>query len=386
MSKPTKSFKVIIVGNSEVGKTSLTKTLQRIQNSTFDSNNFPISPPTVGIDYFPINVPIYVRTSSPLRFSDRLTKLSMENSEIDLASTLRANFVKEFVKLNIFDTAGSEKFTSLNRKTDSEVKQTARSSGLGMTANFFRDAKAVVFCFSLTNPTSLKRLTEWKNQCIHMPKNADDKNSNSVSENCIFEIVGTKLDAVSESITVFKEKKNECYFKMDKTEEETFPLFVEKKKTNPGGDKKWESTIWPFKFTEWENLEEEVLPVWNQLEYEDKEIRRLYFTSAKKGYGVSLFFQTLACSCYEQELLLSFPREHTKKTSREFCLEDRMCLTELEMKELESGKLMEKQNGRDEYSNFESRMGKNQKEDEGDTRATILLSKKSKNKSLCCET
>lgn len=95
------TYRSIIVGDFEVGKTSI---LRRLSFSEFN----PSQPTTIGVDY-------YVAHSK-----DRKTKVS------------------------IWDSAGQERFISI-------------------TQNYFRNAKIVILVYSVMNRASLKNIDKWYN-------------------------------------------------------------------------------------------------------------------------------------------------------------------------------------------------------------------------------
>uniref|UniRef100_A0A915DAM6 Uncharacterized protein n=1 Tax=Ditylenchus dipsaci TaxID=166011 RepID=A0A915DAM6_9BILA len=118
------SFTVMLLGDSCTGKTCL---LIRYKDGTFLNNNF-IS--TVGIDY--------------------RSKLV----EVD----------KYKVKLQIYDTAGQERFRSI-------------------TASYYRDADALLLIFDVTNRTSFDNIRNWLAQVREYAK-----------DNVQITLVGNKID------------------------------------------------------------------------------------------------------------------------------------------------------------------------------------------------
>ena len=101
MSKPTLTHKVVLIGNSAVGKTSIIN--QYIYNSSA-----PDHTPTVGIDFF--------------------------------AKTLDLN--GQSLRLQIWDTAGQEKFHSL-------------------IPSYIRNSTVAVFVFDITSENSFEDLEKW---------------------------------------------------------------------------------------------------------------------------------------------------------------------------------------------------------------------------------
>lgn len=93
--------KVLILGNSQVGKSSI---LNQFTEKTFSAS----LPPTLGIDY----------------------KIS------------QVKVGEEFIKLQIWDTAGQEKFKSI-------------------TENFYKGAQGIVLVFDLTDRDSFMNIRTW---------------------------------------------------------------------------------------------------------------------------------------------------------------------------------------------------------------------------------
>lgn len=98
-------FKVIVVGQSNVGKTSL---LHRYVDQTFPDSHYA----TIGVDY-----------------------------KIKTIQTMIKGLTKT-TKLQLWDTAGQERFQS-------------------MTSTYFRGANAVILVFALNDVKSFERLTHW---------------------------------------------------------------------------------------------------------------------------------------------------------------------------------------------------------------------------------
>uniref|UniRef100_A0A0K0D3Y4 Ras-related protein Rab-30 n=1 Tax=Angiostrongylus cantonensis TaxID=6313 RepID=A0A0K0D3Y4_ANGCA len=94
-------FKVVLVGNTTVGKTSLVQ--------KFTQNIFSIDQQaTIGVDFW-------------------LKTLKVDN---------------DLIKLHIWDTAGQERFRSITR-------------------SYYRNAHAIVFVYDLTSPRSFQCIPEW---------------------------------------------------------------------------------------------------------------------------------------------------------------------------------------------------------------------------------
>lgn len=105
MSKPSivSSFKVVVVGSSAVGKSSI---VQRLVQGTFNDDGSP----TCGADFYTYSCPV--------------------NSDN--------------VKLQIWDTAGQERFRSISK-------------------SYFRNAVGAILVYDITNMSSFDQLTDWLN-------------------------------------------------------------------------------------------------------------------------------------------------------------------------------------------------------------------------------
>ncbi|CAH8612225.1 unnamed protein product [Schistosoma rodhaini] len=95
-------FRVIIIGDSMVGKSSLMK-------SFVEGNFTPVSDPTIGVDFF----------SRTVRIQEEV-----------------------FVKLQLWDTAGQEKFRTI-------------------TSSYYRNCVGVVVVFDLTDRETFDHVAEW---------------------------------------------------------------------------------------------------------------------------------------------------------------------------------------------------------------------------------
>jgi len=109
-SKPQKLFKIIIIGDSDVGKTCLT---YRLCAGKFPSK----TEATIGVD-----------------FRERIVDIDGER-----------------IKLQLWDTAGMERF----RKS--------------MVPHYYRNVHAVVFTYDVTNRKSFEELPSWIEECdVHL--------------------------------------------------------------------------------------------------------------------------------------------------------------------------------------------------------------------------
>jgi len=119
-------FRIIVIGDSMVGKTSLIR-------SFVDGKFSNISDPTVGVDFF--------------------TRI------IDIGGGVK-------IKLQIWDSAGQEKFRSI-------------------TKSYYRNSVGVVFVYDITNQSTFAHLVDW----IEEAKNHIEHG------NASFVVVGHKVDA-----------------------------------------------------------------------------------------------------------------------------------------------------------------------------------------------
>ena len=136
MSKEKLSYKVIILGDSSVGKTSLFK---KIVNERFSGNVLS----TIGIDKKTLDIKINTEDKGE------------QESEISL-----------------FDTAGQEKFRTLS-------------------VSFIRESNGVLMMYDITNLDSFQSIENWL---------TDIKNSLGENKNYLIILLGNKLDLVNDNI------------------------------------------------------------------------------------------------------------------------------------------------------------------------------------------
>lgn len=135
-------FKVILIGNSGVGKTSI---INYFRYKLIGDHSKKKTDPTTTVDIH------------SLKYSFRFTN---DNNNI------------ETTELMLWDTAGQEKYNNI-------------------TKNFFRQAHAVIFCFDLTSRESFDSLfTTW----LPIINRSDDGGSLNVYPKCVYAVIGTKLD------------------------------------------------------------------------------------------------------------------------------------------------------------------------------------------------
>jgi len=137
-ANPTRIFKVIVLGDSSVGKTCLTY--------RFCTRDFLIqTESTIGVD-----------------FRERVLELADKNNP---GQTQK-------IKLQLWDTAGQERFRR------------------SMVPHYYRNAHAVVFVYDVTRPESFESLENWI-------KESDHYLGQSNSEDIPRCVVGNKIDLVS---------------------------------------------------------------------------------------------------------------------------------------------------------------------------------------------
>lgn len=147
LNLPPRTFKVIVLGNSSVGKTCLTY--------RFCQRNFLIqTEATIGVD-----------------FRERLLELTEKNS-----SKTRQ------IKLQLWDTAGQERYRT------------------SMVPHYYRNAHAVVFVYDVTRPKTFQDLEDWIRECDEY---LGDLSDNGDIPRCV---VGNKIDlrGVSGNMEIFK--------------------------------------------------------------------------------------------------------------------------------------------------------------------------------------
>ena len=136
MSEEKLGYKVIILGNSSVGKTSLFK---KIINERFSGNVLS----TIGIDKKTLDI-----------------KINTEDKG------------EQELEIYLFDTAGQEKFRTLS-------------------VSFIRESKGILMMYDITNLDSFQSIENWLN---------DIKNSLGENKNYLIILLGNKLDLVIDNI------------------------------------------------------------------------------------------------------------------------------------------------------------------------------------------
>ena len=144
LNLPPRTFKVIVLGNSSVGKTCLTY--------RFCQRNFLIqTEATIGVD-----------------FRERLLELTEKNSSTNPPTTRTRQ-----IKLQLWDTAGQERYRT------------------SMVPHYYRNAHAVVFVYDVTRPKTFQDLEGWIKECDEYLGETSD---NGDIPRCV---VGNKIDLIS---------------------------------------------------------------------------------------------------------------------------------------------------------------------------------------------
>lgn len=136
------AFKIILVGNTGTGKTSI---LYSFINERIDPMSIS---PTIGVDF----------------------------------GTKRINMENKMIKLNIWDTAGLEKYSSITR-------------------SYFRNIAGAVIVFDLCNYTSFLNIFNWYSEI----------KSNCLNRDIQFILVGNKSDLENKIIVSDKEIQDVAY-------------------------------------------------------------------------------------------------------------------------------------------------------------------------------
>jgi Ras-related protein Rab-39B len=144
-------YRIILIGDSTVGKSSLLRYFT-------EGRHAEISDPTVGVDF-------YARM-------------------IEVKPGLR-------VKLQLWDTAGQEKFKSITR-------------------SYYRNSVGVIVVYDITNRKTFDHVTEWLTE-------AEANVSGPDPSHCVFQLIGHKADRDKEREVLYEEgeyfaKYHKCKF------------------------------------------------------------------------------------------------------------------------------------------------------------------------------
>lgn len=158
LNTPNIPMRVVVVGNSGVGKTSLVR--------MFTTHEFMFSHlPTVGIDFGVRTIAIPDKSASQ-QSSFRTAKQSYSTMKA-IPTTPTKN-----IKLQLWDCAGQEKFRSITR-------------------SYYRDARGVLLMFDVCDRSSFHALNRWLREIIE-----------EVSDKCVIWIIGNKRDKLVPCVEV----------------------------------------------------------------------------------------------------------------------------------------------------------------------------------------
>lgn len=119
-------FRIIVIGDSTVGKSSLLK--------TFSEGTFSHIEPTVGVDFFSKIIGIRPKQRSNNRsIRSNNTESSICNNNLDDSL---------IIKLQIWDTAGQERFKSI-------------------VTSYYRNSIGIILVYDITNRESYEHLLDW---------------------------------------------------------------------------------------------------------------------------------------------------------------------------------------------------------------------------------
>lgn len=180
------SFKVIIVGDSGVGKTTLARVFEKGRGF-----NLSTTKPTISADL--ITKTVNIDTISLNSYGYNITEKISNNQSIDYHIRNA-----EQIKIVIWDTAGTEKYTER------------------FASSYVRGASAILVVFSLVDIDSLKNITE---RIKKLKKTA----GYPISPEPFLMLVGTKLDLLFRSTNDIKIaavlKTFFAYFKNEQAED-----------------------------------------------------------------------------------------------------------------------------------------------------------------------
>jgi len=182
-------FKIIIIGDSGVGKSCL---LKRLIEGKFALDHDI----TIGVDFFSIYFNELVDLEKALslkKTSDNTNLVNRALPKNNLSLTKTKTVPK--IKLEIWDTAGQETFRSI-------------------TQSYYRNVIGVIVCYDTTNHISFTNVQKWitdikninfnpmyyilvgtKSDCIHLKQVDSDKGKNFATQNnMLFCETSSKLD------------------------------------------------------------------------------------------------------------------------------------------------------------------------------------------------
>ena len=153
-------YKVILIGDSLVGKTCLFKKLTK---GIYTNKNIS----TIGMDQKTISATIKVK----------------EKSETEEEKEVEKNFT-----INLWDTAGQERFRSI-------------------TSGYFKESHGLILLYDITNRTSFDNLEKWMTSVTSTLGNAE-KNENNKKYSVI--LLGNKVDLEDKRKVSYEEAEEKC--------------------------------------------------------------------------------------------------------------------------------------------------------------------------------
>lgn len=155
------TFKVVLVGDTGVGKTSM---MNRYMHNQFDQ---------------------FKQTTISPSFITKVVQISKANTLVDTSSKTNN------IKLQIWDTAGNEKFRSLSKM-------------------YYQNADWVIFCYDITMKSSFEELESWKQE---IEENLDSKYWKMVICGCKSDLTEQREVNLKDALIFAKE----CGFKLFET-------------------------------------------------------------------------------------------------------------------------------------------------------------------------
>ena len=172
LNLPPRTFKVIVLGNSSVGKTCLTY--------RFCQRNFLIqTEATIGVDFRERLIELSEKPKrrpepeKPTGGEADGTQSDPANAQLSAPESSPQKPKTRQIKLQLWDTAGQERYRT------------------SMVPHYYRNAHAVVFVYDVTRPKTFQDLEGWIKECDEY---LDETSDNGDIPRCV---VGNKIDLIS---------------------------------------------------------------------------------------------------------------------------------------------------------------------------------------------
>lgn len=190
----SKPIKICLVGQASAGKTCL---VGRFQTGQFESDQV-----TIGVAFTPHVIAIHKSTLQKSRYQQYLSRffsnpdhkslypdvsqpkqdvINNKNGTASNAVALPTDPDIMHAKLNIWDTAGHERYAKITKK-------------------YYHEADACLVCYDLTDPESWEKLQVWVQEV------------QNVEPDCLIILVGTKKDMLVQIPKSLKEKYHDEQF------------------------------------------------------------------------------------------------------------------------------------------------------------------------------